>query len=75
MERSFPARLASFLIFVLLTIVTIGLYPLYFAVTRLEEQNQLLQAFRSIPQCGQPATNALGFFVVPPPRVEPRGPL
>ena len=44
MERSFPARLASFLVFVLLTIVTIGLYPLYFAVTRLEEQNQLLEA-------------------------------
>ena len=29
-----PARLGNFLIFVVLTIITIGLYPLFFFVTR-----------------------------------------
>ena len=39
MERSFGARLVSFL---LLSVVTLGVYPVYFAVTRTEERNQLL---------------------------------
>lgn len=35
-------RLGNFLIFVLLCIVTVGIYPLYFYVTRTQEQNELL---------------------------------
>ena len=41
-ERSIGNRLGNFVIFVVLAIVTIGLYPLYFWVTRVEEQNALL---------------------------------
>ena len=40
--RSFGKRFSRFLIFVLLTVVTIGFYPIYFYVSRTEEQNQLL---------------------------------
>jgi hypothetical protein len=36
-------RLGNFLIFVLLCIVTLGIYPLYFYVTRTQEQNELLE--------------------------------
>ncbi len=42
MDRSFGARLVSFLLFILLSVVTLGVYPFYFVVTRMEERNQLL---------------------------------
>ena len=38
-----PARLGNFLIFVVLTINTIGLYPLFFFVTRQQETVELLK--------------------------------
>ena len=38
-----PARLVNFLIFVVLTIITIGLYPLFFFVTRQQETVELLK--------------------------------
>ena len=41
-ERSVGTRLGQFLLFILLTIVTIGLYPFYFWVSRMEETNRLL---------------------------------
>ena len=37
------ARLGNFLIFVVLTIITIGLYPLFFFVTRQQETVELLK--------------------------------
>lgn len=40
---SFADRLASFLIFVLLTVITFGLYPLYFIVTTKREEVALLR--------------------------------
>ena len=36
-------RLGNFVIFVLLTVVTLGLYPLYFYVTRTQENSELLR--------------------------------
>ena len=38
-----PARLGNFLIFIVLTIITIGLYPLFFFVTRQQETVELLK--------------------------------
>jgi len=38
-----PARLGNFLIFVVLTIITIGLYPLFFFVTIQQETVELLK--------------------------------
>ena len=38
-----PAHLGNFLIFVVLTIITIGLYPLFFFVTRQQETVELLK--------------------------------
>ncbi len=38
-----PARLGNFLIFIFLTIITIGLYPLFFFVTRQQETVELLK--------------------------------
>ena len=38
-----PACLGNFLIFVVLTIITIGLYPLFFFVTRQQETVELLK--------------------------------
>jgi hypothetical protein len=35
-------RLGSFLIFIILSIITLGLYPLYFLVTRQQETVSLL---------------------------------
>ena len=37
------ARLGNFLIFVVLTIITIGLYPLFFFVTRQQETVEILR--------------------------------
>ncbi len=41
-ERTVSSRLGNFLIFICLTIVTLGIYSLYFWVSRIEEQNALL---------------------------------
>ena len=41
-ERDVASRLGNFLIFVALAIVTLGLYPFYFWVSTVEEQNALL---------------------------------
>ena len=41
-----PARLGNFLIFVVLTIITIGLYPLFFFVTRQQETVELLKEIK-----------------------------
>ena len=41
-RRDMSNRLKHFLIFILLTIVTVGLYPIYFWVSRMEEQSALL---------------------------------
>ena len=38
-----PARLGNFLIFVFFTIITIGLYPLFFFVTRQQETVEFLK--------------------------------
>ena len=38
-----PARLGNFLIFLVLAIITIGLYPLFFFVTRQQETVELLK--------------------------------
>ena len=38
-----PARLGNFLIFIVLTIITIGFYPLFFFVTRQQETVELLK--------------------------------
>lgn len=41
-ERNISSRLGNFLIFLGLTIITLGIYPMYFWVSRIEEQNALL---------------------------------
>ena len=38
-----PTRLGNFLIFIVLTIITLGLYPLFFFVTRQQETVELLR--------------------------------
>ncbi len=38
-----PARLGYFFIFIFLTIITLGLYPLFFFVTRQQETVELLR--------------------------------
>ena len=48
-----PARLGNFLIFVVLTIITIGLYPLFFFVTRQQETVELLKDIKEELQRSQ----------------------
>lgn len=43
MATSFTSRLGQLVLFVILTFVTLGVYPLYFMITRWEEQNELLR--------------------------------
>ena len=40
--RNAGSRIGQFLLFLLLSLITLGLYPLYFMVSRIEEQNELL---------------------------------
>ncbi len=40
--RNLGSRMGQFLLFLLLSLITLGLYPLYFVVSRMEEQNELL---------------------------------
>ena len=42
----FSQKLGKFLIFLLLTALTFGLYPLWWIITRIEEQNELLRDIR-----------------------------
>ena len=39
-------KLGKFIIFMLLTIITIGIYPLYFCITMWQECNALLTEIR-----------------------------
>ena len=43
---NFSQKFGSFLLFLLLTIVTVGIYPLWFYVVRQEETNELLRQIR-----------------------------
>ena len=45
--RKVSNRLGNFLIFLGLTIITLGIYPMYFWVSRIEEQNALLNEILS----------------------------
>lgn len=40
------ARLGNFIIFLILTVITLGIYPLYFFVTRQQETIELLKEIR-----------------------------
>ena len=44
----FLGRLTDFILFVFFTIITIGIYPLYFIVTRTEKCADLLEEIRDI---------------------------
>jgi len=44
------ARIGNFIIFIILTIFTLGLYPLYFMVTRQQEQVELLRDIKDALQ-------------------------
>ena len=39
-------RLGNFIIFLILTVITLGIYPLYFFVTRQQENTDLLKEIR-----------------------------
>ena len=41
-------RLGFFLIFIILSVVTLGIYPVYFYVTRMEEQVEQTKLLREI---------------------------
>ena len=40
------ARLGNCIIFLILTVITLGIYPLYFFVTRQQENTELLKEIR-----------------------------
>ena len=40
------ARLGNIVIFLILTVITLGIYPLYFFVTRQQENTELLKEIR-----------------------------
>ena len=40
------ARLGNFIIFLILTVITLGIYPLYFFVTRQQANTELLKEIR-----------------------------
>jgi hypothetical protein len=46
--RSSPmaSRIGNFIIFLILSILTLGIYPLYFFVTRQQENTELLKEIR-----------------------------
>jgi hypothetical protein len=46
MKDTFGHRLTTFLLFVILTVITVGLYPLYFWITQTKEQTLLLKEIR-----------------------------
>jgi len=40
------ARIGNFIIFLILSVLTLGIYPLYFFVTRQQENTELLKEIR-----------------------------
>ena len=40
------SRIGNFIIFLILTVITLGIYPLYFFVTRQQENTELLKEIR-----------------------------
>jgi len=40
------SRIGNFIIFLILSILTLGIYPLYFFVTRQQENTELLKEIR-----------------------------
>ncbi len=46
-ERNIGDRIGRFLVFAVLSFITFGIYPVYFVVTRIEEQNVLLEQILS----------------------------
>ena len=44
----FVDRFASFIAFVVLTLITLGIYPLYWVVTRVEEHREQMQAQKAL---------------------------
>ena len=50
---SFGEKLGRFLIFVLLTIITAGLYMIWWGITMVEEQNALLREIRDLSRAGR----------------------
>ena len=55
--RSFGVRIGKFLLFVLLTVLTVGAYIVYFVVTRAEERNELLDDILAELQRGGASTS------------------
>lgn len=51
---SFGDRLGHFVIFVVLTILTLGIYPLYFMVSTTRENNKLLKEIRDALRSSSP---------------------
>ncbi len=45
---SFAEKIGHFLLFVLLAIVTVGIYPLYFMIVTTRENNKYLREIRDI---------------------------
>jgi len=43
-------RLGNFIIFLIFTVITLGIYPLYFFVTRQQENTELLKEIRDALQ-------------------------
>ena len=45
-EITMAARLGNFIIFLILSVITLGIYPLYFFVTRQQDNTELLKEIR-----------------------------
>ena len=45
-DSQMAARIGNFIIFLILSLVTLGIYPLYFFVTRQQENTELLKEIR-----------------------------
>ena len=45
-DSQMAARIGNFIIFLILSVVTLGIYPLYFFVTRQQENTELLKEIR-----------------------------
>ena len=43
---SFAEKVGKFLLFVILTLITLGIYPLWWLIVMLEENNHLLRQIR-----------------------------
>jgi len=45
-KNGMAARIGNFIIFLILSVLTLGIYPLYFFVTRQQENTELLKEIR-----------------------------